>query len=117
MRAIATVLCVAFVAYLYWRDLRKADRDRISWAPFAWMFIAGTRFVSAWLHLSAPQGVDAYAEGSPLDRTVFFALIVWGTIVLFKRDINWRQLLARNKWLIAYFLYCLISMTWTDEPM
>src|SRR5215469_10967790 len=116
MRVLAAVVCAAFVAYLYWRDLHDADRYRISWAPFAWMFIAGTRFVSAWLHLGAPEGVDGYAEGSPLDRTVFFALIVWGLVVLSQRNIKWRQLFANNKWLTAYFLYCLISMAWTDEP-
>src|SRR5262249_14106128 len=113
----ATIVCVAFVTFLYRRDFHKAERDHISWAPLAWMFIAGTRFVSAWLHLGAPDGVDAYAEGSPLDRTVFFALIVWGVVVLSRRDINWAQMFARNKWLIAYLLYCLISMAWTDEPM
>jgi exopolysaccharide production protein ExoQ len=118
MGPLATVLCAGFVAYLYWRDFHKSDRDRISWAPFAWMFIAGTRFVSSWLHLGAPEGgVEAYAEGSPLDRAVFFALIVWGVIVLARRNINWRQLLANNKWLTAYFVYCLLSMAWTDEPM
>jgi O-antigen ligase len=118
MGPFATILVAGFVAYLYWGDIHKIDRDRISWAPFAWMFIAGTRFVSGWLHLGAPEGgVEAYAEGSPLDRTVFLALIVWGVVVLSRRDINWRQLLANNKWLTAYFVYCLLSMAWTDEPM
>ena len=117
MRPLATVVCVGLVAYLYWRDVRKAVRDRISWAPFAWMFIAGTRFVSAWLHLGTPGTVEAYAEGSPLDRTVFFVLILWGVVVLSRRPIDWPHLLTRNKWLIAYFLYCLISMAWTDEPL
>ena len=117
MRGVAAVVCLGFVAYLYWRDVSSSDRDRISWAPFFWMFIAGTRFVSAWLTLGSAASVEAYAEGSPLDRTVFFALIVWGIVVLARRDINWRQLVAGNKWLIAYFLYCLISMAWTDEPL
>jgi O-antigen ligase len=82
------------------------------------MFIAGTRFVSAWLYLGGRNvSVDAYSEGSPLDRTVFFSLIVWGVLVLSRRDVNWPKLFARNKWLIVYFLYCLISVAWTDEPM
>jgi O-antigen ligase len=117
MRAIAAILCLGLVAYLYWRDLNKSDRDRISWAPFFWMFIAGTRFVSAWLTLGTSPSVEAYAEGSPLDRAVFFSLIIWGIVVLSRRDINWRQLFVGNKWLVAYFLYCLISMAWTDEPL
>jgi O-antigen ligase len=116
MRGVAAVLCLSVVAFLYWRDLSKRDRDPISWAPFVWMFIAGTRFVSSWLTLGSAPTVEAYAEGSPLDRTVFFALIVWGVVVLARRDIDWWQLVSGNKWLIAYFLYCLISMAWTDEP-
>lgn len=116
MRGIATLICVAFVAFLLRRDLLKHRDEPISWAPFVWMCIAGSRFVSAWLNLRTPGTVDAYGEGSPVDRAVFFSLIAWGLIVIHRRNIDWSRLLLQNRWLAAYFLYCLVSIAWTDEP-
>jgi len=117
MRIVAAIIFTAFISYLFWRDLRRPDRDSISWVPFVWMFIAGSRFVSRWFDLQ-PSGnaLDGYAEGSPLDRTVFMLLILWGSVTLYRRQISWSRLLAGNKWLVAYFLYCLLSMTWSEEP-
>lgn len=116
MGPIALAACVSFIALLFWREFKRPDHQSISWAPFAWMFIAGSRFVSSWLSLRGPGGVEGYAEGSPVDRSVFFVLIGWGVVVLARRRIEWGPLFARNKWLVAYFAYCLVSITWTDAP-
>jgi exopolysaccharide production protein ExoQ len=113
--ALAAIVCLAFVGYLFWRD-QQGPGDQISWAPFAWMFFAGSRFPSSWLNLRAAGSVEAYAEGSPVDRAVFFLLIAWGLFVLYRRPIKWGALLGGNKWLAAYLLYCLLSILWTDEP-
>src|SRR5262245_20881300 len=116
MREVAALVCVGFVTFLFWRDINKRAAERISWAPFFWMAIAGSRFVSAWLNLRGPGSVDGYAEGSPVDRAVFFGLIVWGVNVLYRRNIDWRRVLTQNRWLVAYLLYCLASIAWTAEP-
>jgi exopolysaccharide production protein ExoQ len=117
MRALAAVVCVVLIGYLFWRDLRKPGRDSISWVPFVWMFIAGSRFVSHWLTMRTPGGVvEAYSEGSSVDRAVFFLLILWGSVVLAKRNIQWGQLLSSNKWIVAYFVFCLVSLAWSTEP-
>jgi O-antigen ligase len=81
------------------------------------MFIAGSRFVSEWFSLGggAPSA-DAYSEGSPIDRAVFFSLVGIGAFILSKRNIDWGKLLSENKWLAVYFLYCLCSIGWADEP-
>jgi exopolysaccharide production protein ExoQ len=113
---VATIGCFGFIAQLFRREFTRPPRQSISWAPFAWMFIAGSRFVSSWLSLRGPSGVDAYSEGSPVDRAVFLVLIGWGVVVLVRRDIKWGSLLARNKWLVAYLLYCLSSVLWSDAP-
>jgi hypothetical protein len=117
MREVAALVCVAFVAFLFWREHNRESRERISWAPFFWMVIAGSRFVSGWLNLRGPGTVDAYAEGSPVDRVVFFSLIVWGLSALSRRQVAWRRLLRENGWLAAYLLYCLVSIVWTEEPL
>src|SRR5262245_1735766 len=80
------------------------------------MFFAGSRFASSWLNLRAPGGVDSYSDGSPIDRSVFFLLIIWGVTVLVRRNISWRELFQRNKWLTVYFVYCFASVTWSDAP-
>ena len=113
---LATLVCFGFICVLFRREFTRPDRQSISWAPFAWMFIAGSRFVSSWLSLRGPGGIEGYSEGSPLDRTVFLLLICWGAVVLARRDIAWGPLLTRNKWLIAYLLYCLSSVLWPDAP-
>ncbi len=96
----------------------EAARVRPSWAPLVWMFLAGSRWASSWLSLSTPiSSVDWYSEGSPVDRAVFFGLIVWGLVVLARRNINWGRLLAKNAWLALYLLFCLASVMWTDEPV
>ena len=81
------------------------------------MFIAGSRFVSRWFDLQrSGNAIDIYAEGSALDRAVFASLIVWGVIVLSRRNIDWGRVLSTNALIAGYFLYCLLSITWTDEP-
>jgi exopolysaccharide production protein ExoQ len=115
---IAAAVCLAFMAHLFRKDFQRADVQPISWVPLIWMFLAGSRWVSSWLNLSGPlASVDAYSEGSPVDRAVFFSLIVWGMVVLSQRNIEWERLFAQNKLIGLYLLFCLASIGWTDEPM
>jgi O-antigen ligase len=82
------------------------------------MFLAGSRFASQWLNLGSPTvpSASVYAEGSPVDAAVFSALIMAGILILARRKIDWQTLLLNNKWIVLYFLYCLASMAWSDEP-
>lgn len=115
---LAAAICAALVAYLFWDDrkLRLHPVDGL-WVPLAWMFLAGSRWASSWLNLGQPlDSVDSYSEGSPVDRAVFFALIVAGLVVLARREVSWRALFSNNMLLVLYLLYCLVSVTWSDEP-
>ena len=123
MQSVATLVCLLFIAYLFWIDVRRPDSpSKALWVPLAWMFLCGSRYVSSWLD---PPAVAAspkfaspsdYAEGSPLDAAVFFALIVAGIVILARRKIDWQRLLLNNKWIVLYLVYCLASMAWSDEP-
>jgi O-antigen ligase len=118
MSSLATAVCLLFIVYLLWTDLRRPDSPSTAlWVPVAWMFLAGSRYVSSWLNVG-PRFASAndYAEGSPVDRAVFFALIVAGIVILARRKIDWPRLLFDNKWIVLYLLYCLASMAWSDEP-
>jgi exopolysaccharide production protein ExoQ len=112
---IAGVLCAVLIAYLFWRELSDPSAEKISWVPFAWMFIAGSRFVSSWTNMRAPGTVFG-VDGSPVDRAYFLSLIILGSIVLFRRRIAWGSFFAQHKWLVAYFAYCLLSILWADLP-
>ena len=116
--SLATVICILFILYLFYVDFRRPDRASPAlWVPTIWMFLVGSRYVSAWLNLRPEFGsAQELAEGSPIDRAVFFGLIVAGILILARRKIDWDRLLIGNGWLVLYLLYCLASVTWTDEP-
>jgi exopolysaccharide production protein ExoQ len=118
MQSLATVVCLLFIVYLFWTDLRRPDSSSSAlWVPLAWMFLAGSRWVSSWLDVGPTlASANDYAEGSPADRAVFFALIVAGIVILARRKIDWQKLLLNNMWIVLYLLYCLASTTWSDEP-
>jgi O-antigen ligase len=62
------------------------------------------------------ENLEAYLEGSSLDRNVFFLLIFSGLLVLLRRRLNWARTFASNRWLFAFLLYCGISVIWSDYP-
>jgi exopolysaccharide production protein ExoQ len=113
-----TVVCMLFIVYLFWTDRNRPERTSAAlWVPLTWMFLAGSRWVSSWLDLAPTlASADDYAEGSPIDAAVFFALIGAGILILARRKIDWQRLLLNNVWIILYLLYCLASIVWTDEP-
>jgi O-antigen ligase len=124
MRDAATLICIVFMLYLFLMDRKKSDRlSSALWIPLIWMFLAGSRYVSAWLDIGKPvQWVSAdqisavYNEGSPVDAAVFFLLMAAGAFVLFRRKIDWSSWLTENKWIWLYFIYCGVSIMWSDDP-
>ena len=108
------------ILFLFYNDLRQ-KREGVSsaiWIPFTWLFLAGSRYVSQWLSLSAPTeaSADFYLEGSPLDRAVFLALIVLGVFIIVRRKVDWTKLLTKNTWALLFFLFGLISILWSEYP-
>ena len=117
LHSIALALCSCLILYLFWMDrIRDEGVSKATWIPLIWMCIAGSRFVSNWLHLGTPAPIEIFAEGSPLDRTVFLALIVAGVFVIRKRKVPWKELYASNAWVWLFFLFGLISIVWSDLP-
>ncbi len=98
-------------------DVREnPDASSALWIPLLWMFFAGSRYLSSWLSLGGPGSETSYDEGSPVDRAMFFALLISGMVVLVRRSIDWPRLLGHNKLLALYILFCLASVLWSDEP-
>ena len=99
-------------------DPAKDSRTSLAlWVPLIWMFIIGSRLPAQWL---AGQGTtvasQALEEGNPLDRTVFFVLILLAIFVLAMRSFNWGGFVMRNLALVAFISFALMSVVWSDSP-
>ena len=71
--------------------------------------------VSQWLAGELPVGpLDLYYEGSPFDRLFLSALIVSAVAVLMTRARQCGPLLRDNGPLVVFFLYCLLSVLWSE---
>ena len=117
-RQLALITCVVFVLWLLARDrkLRPMSSGAL-WLPLLWLVIIGTRPVSYWfgagLRVETP---DDYLDGSPFDRIVFLLLLAMGIVVLVRRGVDWRRIFLSNRWVFAFFLYCAVSIIWSDYP-
>jgi len=115
---LALLFCILLILYLFCLDWKKSDGvSSAIWIPFFWLSISGSRTISQWL-IPADRAFSANAllEGNPLDRAVFIILIIAGVLILCKRKINWKSLLAENKWVWLYFVFGAISILWSDYP-
>jgi exopolysaccharide production protein ExoQ len=116
--SIAFYLCVLFVFWLLHKERRLWQRTSAAvWLPLIWLLILGSRPVSTWRGGGAAfLTTEEYLDGSPLDRVVFFGLIIAGLVVLARRQANWQEIIAKNRWLFALFFLLGVSAIWSDYP-
>jgi len=116
----ASFALLLFMIYIF--VFLRLDRDphggasKAMFIPFAWMCIAGSRFIGQWLRPRDPANLSVYLEGSSVDRAVFIFLILAGVVVLIRRKLPWREVFTQNIWVWLFFLYGLISITWAEYP-
>src|SRR6266853_1461258 len=116
---VAALLTVAFIVFLFRRDIReKPDVSGALWLPLIWLMITCSRGLSQWLNIFGlpVPGATSVEDGSPLDAWFFFVLIAAGFYVLNKRQVRLSEIIRNNGWLIAFLLYCLVSVVWSDFP-
>jgi O-antigen ligase len=114
---VASALCCVLIAGLFW--LNRDPDEHTSWAlwvPVLWFGLASSRSVSQWLQFSQGATADAVAEGSPVDRAVYFGLVLLAFIIIFAQHRKVGRLLRVNGSIVLFFAYCLISLTWSDYP-
>src|ERR1700744_4566338 len=112
--SLASLICACGIAGLFYLDRdKKSHISKASWLPTVWMAVLGSRSVSLWLNL-APAGSNV--EGSPIDAAVYGMLSAVAIGVLIRRSNRTRTILAANWPIVIYFLYCLISVTWSYHP-
>jgi exopolysaccharide production protein ExoQ len=118
-RLIATAACAVGILILFRLDRKHTSRTSIALLiPMAWLLIAGSRNVSEWFQTSgSADAVDRYMEGNPVDRSVLSMLMLGGLIILAQRRQRVAALLKANLPIMAYFLYCGVSVLWSDYPL
>ena len=116
VRLIATAICGLVIWQLFRLGREEGVRtSRALWIPTLWLFIGATRNLSEWLHLSGSSGAQ-YQEGNSVDQVALSALLVLALIVVVSRGQRAWNILQSNFPILLYFLYCGISILWSDFP-
>jgi len=95
----------------------KRDISVALWIPLIWLAILASRPVVQWFYPGATLNADAFEDGNPVDRTILSVLMVIAAFVLFKRKLRWSQWLRENSWLFLFFLFCGLSIVWSEFPV
>jgi O-antigen ligase len=116
---LALFLTLALIVFLFRRDIReKPDVSGALWLPVFWLVIMSSRAFTQWLNIlfGLKVGAASPEEGSPVDAFFFIALSIIGLCILINRQIHLSEVVSNNGWLIAFFLFCFISIAWSDFP-
>jgi exopolysaccharide production protein ExoQ len=115
---LALFLTVGFIVFLFRRDIRqRPDVTGALWLPVIWVLLMASRSVAQWLYLlHFPVAIGSLEEGNPLDAVVYSSLIIAGLYVLSRRQVSLSEVFRNNGWLMAFILYCLVAIFWSDFP-
>ena len=114
---IALIVFSSFIVILLIIDCRMTSNvSKALWVPLIWLVILASRPIGVWI---SPFDVQALTQedGSIIDRIILLALIFVATVILVKRKLCWKEWLKTNEWLCLFFIYCGISIIWSDFPL
>src|SRR3989454_10571239 len=116
--SIATVVFGFLLLGLFLLDRDQKSRTSPAlWIPVAWVSIGASRAVSQWFGVTPAMGSpEQYLEGSPFDRFILTGLLAAGLMVLLARERRAGTLLRANGPILLFFLYCSVSVLWSDYP-
>jgi exopolysaccharide production protein ExoQ len=112
----------SFLLFIFWLFARETKRrvplSGSLWVVVVFLVIVGSRAVSTWFEFGREVGgeAEAYDQGNPLERNVYFVLLGWGLVTLWKRQVRLGEVLRYNPWLSAFFIYWLFSVLWAELP-
>lgn len=107
---------VLLLALLYFDPAKDRKTSVALWVPVTWLFILGSRLPSVWLAGPGRSTAANLEEGNPLDRAVFFGLMLLAFGILISRTFNWADFFKRNLALTVFLSFALISLLWSDFP-
>jgi O-antigen ligase len=117
----STVAAAVFalgIAGLFYLDRDDTRATPALWLPVIWMFIGASRMLSQWFGgmPTGPADEALYLDGSPVDRLFLSALLGAALIVVVGRTAPSGRLLRANGPIVIFFLYCAVSVLWSDYP-
>jgi exopolysaccharide production protein ExoQ len=113
---IAAIFCFIFIIAVIFKDIRLRASISISiWIPFVWFAIMVSRPIGLWIYPESGYDlITESGEGSLVDRISLSIFMILGIFVLLKRPISWGRLIRENIYICLFFLYCGISVLWSD---
>src|SRR5262245_18081421 len=98
---IPVLLFAGFSLWLLFREAKRSNHSGPLWIPVVWACIIASKPISLWFG-TAGDVVGPYQD-SFLDKALLTFLISSGVLVLVRRRIKLRQVIAGNKWLFLFF--------------
>lgn len=109
-----------WLIWVYYRDAgERASVSAGSWIVVVWAAIYGSRSVTEWFSHArdSPSRQSSLDEGNPVEALVSLFLITVGVAILFRRRIRLSSVFRENIWLVVFYLFWLMSVTWSDYPI
>ncbi|HYD16685.1 MAG TPA: O-antigen ligase family protein [Candidatus Nanoarchaeia archaeon] len=115
---VALAIFALMIAGMFYLDRERESCSPAVWISVIWIGIGASRMVSQWLG-GGPQldSPDQYLEGSPMDRVILGALVAAALSVLISRFGRTSRFVSINLPIVIFFVYCAISVVWSDFPM
>jgi len=114
---IANLVYIFGVAGLFYLNRDKSARtSKAVWLPVLYLWVLGSRPVSYWLGGSTEANANNIQLDSPLDEAFFGILFIAALGVLVYRGPRVLNLLKANGPILIYFVFCLLSVLWSDSP-
>jgi O-antigen ligase len=114
--ALAVFSLGILILFLFVRNKTETSSPAL-WIPVIWVSVGASRALSTWLQVRpAIEQDDLYLEGSPLDRLIFSTLLAIGFLALARRGQRSAEFLRSNVPILVFFLYCVLSVFWSDYP-
>jgi exopolysaccharide production protein ExoQ len=115
--SIAATICIVGILGLFWLDRDSKARTSIAlWIPMIWLGLACSRPAATWLGIAPMDSAEQVMEGSPVDRLVYTGLLLVAILVVISRNQRVMKILKANGPIILFFLYCAVSIVWSDYP-
>jgi O-antigen ligase len=112
---LAFLLFLVFVLYLFRMDSKRYFNVSYAlWIPVIWLLLIGSRPIPLWMNPQLNETAESYLTGNPLLRSIYSILISLGLFILSRRKLHWSHIFKSNLWLFLFFLYCGISILWSD---
>lgn len=111
---VALLLCIAFVFYQLRADRPKTNVSWALWIPTLWFLYSASRPLIYWLGAGTITEGNPLEDGSTVDRSFLTILILLGTAVLVSRPVKWDLFKREHAWLIALYVYAMLSAVWAD---